>query len=583
MEPLYSVSDTIITDLNDDCLLEVFQRLELIDLLGAADVCCRFRQIAQRQFALPKFKNDVLEIDWSFPWAYRLLFLRPRPTRSIDKAREIKIEEKTLNYLVLYVSKLLRIFGASVKSIKLDGMFHAKEDKLATHIYRRVILGLIIRYCSGTLSELELIDCDLTGETEIIMRPLLAHLQKLTIKGCEYSKLFGQMLSLWSPGLRELYLSYELRGYPLISLEMELEDILRQSFPKLTMISFGSITGENIYDIEEFLKLNPQLKKIGVVNCPSINGNFIRSIAMHVPRVETIEIDRIFKLNDTVLKYCGKLNCLSTLKLCTYDNENRSILIDQTFMTTILHEMHVAKIALQHLHVKRCGAQEFERTEQLVDAISEFKGLKTLWLIRLKLKMSHILRICEQLRELLELKLVCNEIVMPADGLLQMIKYAQKLQSLYYFEIAGVFRENKLRTKMERLEEAMRPGHEYDRFLMTLCPHPELPDSIRVLQGWRILLIDKRLKALYNAFVESLVPDEGPLCIDAYPKIAQIIGQRRENARLLIELDPSNPMAINIPKHLIEKYDDVLTLVCEKQTAIRREEISNFSLNEDSV
>lgn len=456
MEQLSSTSDTIISDMNDDCLLEVFQYLELIDLLAAADVSSRFRQIAQRQFALPKFKNDFLCIRCS-PSNHYLdsdnlrheIYLGTKQKDDFKK-RKVICKDCSLDCLVLYVSKFLRIFGASVKSIKLfkypkieEDTFNSPEDK-----YKKIILDLVSRYCSGTLTELEIYHCDLTGEIEVIIRPLLARLQKLLINGCEYSKLFGKMLSPWTPELRALHLSY--KPAHRISHEMQLDDILRQSFPKLTRISFDSINGEKSYDIEEFLRMNPQLKHIGMVDCSSIHRSIIQSIATHVPHIETLEIDRIFGWSDTHLRYCGRLNGLSTLKLCADDQFN-TVLIDQTFMTSILYEIHVAKIALQHLYVSRIGNQQFERTEQLVDAISKLRILKTLWLIRVNaLKMSDIFRICEQLKELLVLKLLSNKIFISADDLLQMIKNARTLRSLQYSEWQNFFEKHRRSVREQR-------------------------------------------------------------------------------------------------------------------------------------
>lgn len=567
-----STSNTIISDMNDDCLLEVFQYLELIDLLAAADVSRRFRQIAQRQFALSEFKNDILEISCSSeyktpqPFTYREIFLRPK-LKTERKVRKYICKNSSFNCLVLYVSKFLRIFGASVKSIWLFRYLYIVEDNFNSpqHKYKNMILDLVSRYCSGTLTELQIYHCDLTGETEVIMRPLLARLQSLTINGCDYSKLFGQMLSLWSPELRELHLSY--RPDCRISHEMELDGILRQSFPKLTMISFRSISGEKSYDIEEFLRINPQLTHFGMVDCSSMHGSIIQSIATHVPHIETIEIDRIFGLGNTHLKYCGRLNGLTTLKLCFYERFNE-VRIDQQFMTSILYEIHVAKIALQHLHVLGISTQKFERTEQLVDAISKLKTLKTLWLMRVyTLKMSNIFRICEQLKELLDLKLLFNEIVISADDLLQMIKHAQKLRSLQYSEYDHFFENHRLsvRAKRER-EEIRNNSREYRRNRMAIvrqiCGSNDYSMYYKVRHITKNSCEDaKRIAALHEAFINSLLPDEGAICIDAYPKMAQIVGQRREKARLLIELDQYSPIATKIPKHLIVKYDDVLTLV----------------------
>lgn len=253
------------------------------------------------------------------------------------------------------MSQILRLFGASIKFIKLEGTHKDRPVEIFLK-GQRIILDLVSRYCSGTLIELNISQCDLTGEIEITIRPLLLHLQKLIINECRYSQLFGQMLSKWSPDLRELQFSYDfiqqpwIRGHIFLN-DMQFRDVLHQSFPKLTLISFRSIHDDIFDDIQEFLKLNPQLKKIGLVDCPNISGNIFQSIVAHVPGIESIEIDRVNRMNDSnSLKYCGRMNCLNTLKLCTFGFSGCSP-IDHAFIPSLSHEIHAAKIALQHLYV----------------------------------------------------------------------------------------------------------------------------------------------------------------------------------------------------------------------------------------
>lgn len=80
-------NETTLYDLNDDCLFEVFDHLRQYDLANVADVCSRFRQIAQAHFARSPFKDSVF----------------------FDSCHHDR------NY-----HKLLRNFGASIKKIKFD-------------------------------------------------------------------------------------------------------------------------------------------------------------------------------------------------------------------------------------------------------------------------------------------------------------------------------------------------------------------------------------------------------------------------------------------------------------------------------
>lgn len=101
------------------------------------------------------------------------------------------------------------------------------------------------------------------------------------------------------------------------NIEMPYNDIFHLYFPKLSMISFRQLLNLTKNDVDDFLKLNPQLRKIGQIACTSTDGGIFQSIAMHVPQIETIEIDRVSIINEANLEYIGQLNNLRTpLKLC---------------------------------------------------------------------------------------------------------------------------------------------------------------------------------------------------------------------------------------------------------------------------
>lgn len=580
MESLSGSSNAVILDLNDDCFLQVFKYLYLEDLCAAADVCRRFRRNAQSHFAL-KSKKHILHIYCSFHSA--TIFLKPRRAMYIDKMKCIDCTGMSHYKHLLHVSQVLRIFGGSIKVIKLSERYDKEHVELHAKC-KRIILDLISRYCSGTLSELSIDQCDLTGETETTMRPLLLHLKRLYINECKYSQSFEQMLSIFAPELQELQFSYDLRRPlrgPIYLHEMQFDGIWRQPFPKLTLISFRSIYAEIHHGIEEFLKLNPQLKKIGLVNCPNIHGTIFQSIVTHVPGIETMEIDRVSTIIDrNTFKYCGKLNCLNTLKLCTYGYKFENCPpVHHAFIPSILYEIHAAKIALQHLYVYGAGSegeQSFKMTEELVDAISKFKTMKTLWLLKAgKLKMSHILGICGELRELLNLKLQRNEIIITADDLLKIIINLPKLQSLHYHEENNVFGKYKAATLAKNLR--YRSFEDRCKFHMLFDTNPEMPDELRILNGVCILreayprmhgsqLTDDvlRIKSICEEYEESLSDDGGPGCVDAYMKMVQAVEQRQEKRHLLMELDEYSLIATKIPKHLIRKNNDILTLVVNK-------------------
>lgn len=494
-----SPSKTTIADLNDDCFLEVFKHLDSSDVCAAADVCRRFRLNAQSHFTSPKFRNVFLSIQ-CHEYDERLI-LNPQLDGPLDKADIIYTGPQLK---LISISKVLRNFGAFIKSIFFMGLFCREIDSTLKNngIREKKIFHMIRLHCSGTLMNLTLHRCDITGtETENNLRPVLLHLRKLQLHESKFSNFFARMLSLWTPELRALHLTCNTDQRD--TMVMRVDDILRQTFLNLLMVTFGLLRNLNNIDIEEFLKRNPQLKKIGLLNCRNVDGRIFQSIATHAPEVEAIQIDRLSAMNDSNLWHVGKLKCLHTLKLCTYSWFETNP-VDHSFMPSILHEIHLSNIPLQHLHIKGAGTESFQRTDQLVDAILKITTLKDLSFSRFRvLKMFHIHDICKHLKVLKKLYLHNTNVFISADDLLTMIKYAPNLQSLQYLEGKLTF----------------------------------LKDPFR----WR-------------------KPDEMPGCIDEYMKMVEIVGQRRDGTRLLIELSIFNPILKKLPKDLTRKFEHILTL-----------------------
>lgn len=527
-----ATSDTVISDLNDDCLLEVFQYLDVIDLCAAADACHRFRQNAQAHFASPKSKNDVLHIVDSDQ-----LILRARNENSLDR-NQVMLKgkyDRRPNQKLQRISILLRNFGISLKSIHVYGR---KLKYVSESNYDEEILGLISRYC--TLNELRLNRCSITGGSEFGWQ----HLKKLSFHNCICSSFFVRTLSFRSPELRELHFSYNLEHPNRDGKECEVSNTLYQSFPKLELISFKGRSNVKNIDIDEFLKLNPQLRKIGFVHCQNIDGSIFQSIAKYVPDIEAIQMDRFSKMDNNNVKCVGKLESLTTLKLCSYS-------VDNAFMQNVLNEIHAGDIPLQQLHVLGSGHRKFRNVDQLINVISKLKRLKTLWLLGMPgLQISHIFGLCQQLEELSEINLQRNEVMMSANDLIIITKYAQKLQLLQYFEDKQVFdahkqcEVNKIRRSNSEVKENIgdKTIHVFEHFKLIMA-------SIKKKE-------DQQLTNVLPGFTEDFV------------KLVEIVSERREKRCFLIKLNHYNPIAASIPLDLAEKYCGTLAFEVENRDSV---------------
>lgn len=156
-----STDATVILDMNDKFFVEVFKYLKLPDLCTVAEVCRRFRQNAKACFECSK-KTDLILVE------------------------DIKSDGDSVDQIVFKTSKVLRYFGAYFKKFDGDDFRHSCVEtywigKTQAECQRR-ILELLIRYCSGTLTELTIFAINVKDEMVPLIKPLLEGLQILKIK-----------------------------------------------------------------------------------------------------------------------------------------------------------------------------------------------------------------------------------------------------------------------------------------------------------------------------------------------------------------------------------------------------------------
>lgn len=309
MDAVFPLTSTInIMDLNDDCLLEIFNYVHLTDLCAVADVCHRFRQNAQSHLAASKtnYKIDALQLHCDDKEG--AIILQDRLACSArDKLRSVYFGDCSLHQRRRHISNFLRNFGMLVKSIKIYHHLSRCSDIAATAEHMHDVFDLITIYCRATLDELDLRDCstDINGEIENSVRPLLLHLRTLKLNRLKYSELLGRSLSLWAPELRALHI--ECASW----VSTEIDHILVQPFRRLETFSFSGTSDMKSNRLEEFFKLNPPVKKVGLsLECPNVDGRIVQSIASHVADIEALEISSI---NYSDLKCIGKLNNLNVL------------------------------------------------------------------------------------------------------------------------------------------------------------------------------------------------------------------------------------------------------------------------------
>lgn len=176
-----SGTPTVILDLNDDCLREVFAFLYVDALAAVANACARFRAIAAQSAEL-KFAKITLS-DYS-------------PVNDYSQ---------------------LRNFGALVESVVVDGADLQKR-----------FIELLVQYCGNSV-KLVLNDFNINDELAFLMLPLLGRTENISFCCCRFGRVFLKKLQLWSPELRKVkFWSCKLS-----------KRTIRQNFPQLESIFSG--------------------------------------------------------------------------------------------------------------------------------------------------------------------------------------------------------------------------------------------------------------------------------------------------------------------------------------------------------
>lgn len=255
---------TVILDLNDDCLREVFAFLYVDALAAVADACARFRAIAAQSAELKSAKITLSDHS---------------PVNDYSQ---------------------LRNFGALVESVVVDGANWQKR-----------FIELVVQYCGNSV-KLILNDFNITDELAFLMLPLLGRAENISFFCCRFRRVFLKNMRLWSS---------ELRNVRFWSCKLSKRTI-RQKFPQLESICFRIMNKVKNSDIEQFLEQNPQLKQFEMVFCEQLDDTIFQSIARYVPEIEELRFITKNRTNKSNTEYFGRLRELKKLAMEVTDDRS---------------------------------------------------------------------------------------------------------------------------------------------------------------------------------------------------------------------------------------------------------------------
>lgn len=371
--------------LNDDCLFEIFEYLNVVDLCTVADVCDRLKQSAQVYFS--------------------------RFIKNLDLRQNMFHRPDFPGWKFLIMPDILRNFGAGIEKF---------ADRSARK-YQKETLALLSSQYDEVLTHLTLSEYDMTDEVAWIIRPLLQRLQTLSINfSFGFSKLLLESLADWAPELRELEFGYVSDSFHVYEAQY---DGLHRSFSKLEKISFLYNHFVRTEDIYEILMRNPQLKQVEIFRCKHVNHCILPVIAEHAPQIEHLMFveDDSSPINSACF---GQFLNLNSLSLSCTNN-----------ILSVLREIGLTNMPLRHLRLYDLNLYNDRMADRFADEISKLTKLEKLdLLLARELNAVHILKICRNLTEIAEIYLEADFSMNAAD-LLNLIRNAKKLKMLALFNV----------------------------------------------------------------------------------------------------------------------------------------------------
>lgn len=388
-----SDSPTHILELNFDCLWEIFEYFDILELCAVADVCQRFRETARAVYQYSKFKNSL-------------------------SLSELYCTDEYASEILRRSSRVLRNFGAQTKSLHVNGICYDFHNFSHTerHAHQLEFIKMLGQHCKGTLNELTLSGFIMTDALADHIHPTLRNLRKLKIYNCQFDGFKLGMLTNSAPKLRELKFECYLSNKKLLF------DDWHYNTRSVESISFKNMNMMKI-DIDRMLSLNPQLKKITFDCCRFLDDSIFESIAMNGSQIETIRFQTELETHMENIRYLSRLRNLKVLRLGGFKGHFKRI----------VHELAIGRVPIEHLHLRLSWCDYHHNATHLVNEIVTLTSLKTLRLEDCEnLTVDHIMKICNSLPNLGELHLkysYYNKYVLDLSGhhLWQLIEKAEKL------------------------------------------------------------------------------------------------------------------------------------------------------------
>ncbi|XP_055306318.1 uncharacterized protein LOC129570652 [Sitodiplosis mosellana] len=246
-----------LTDVNTDCLEQIFKRLSLTDLLNVADSNQQLKPAVDLAFR-SQFGKRSIKIDME---------------RKIVGFSEKVTDSLTAEIPWSFRFKLLRCFGHLIAKLKITYVREPSQEdsKRAAHIDRYVN-----EYCAKSLVEIEFNFCQ-ASTLDNLKKPF-STVETLCFVDCRLERKLSE-LNKWFPKVRCLEL--------LCVKEILDCDETAVHFPDLEHLTLILLFNEKKYFLE-LLRLNPHLRILFIGG--NIDVQCLQSVSEHLQHLETLAI-----------------------------------------------------------------------------------------------------------------------------------------------------------------------------------------------------------------------------------------------------------------------------------------------------
>lgn len=394
-----TVSMTKFPDLNEDCLLEIFGQLSIIDLCAIERTCVRFACVAQQIFA--------------------------KRHQSFDFADCEKIGASRKPYTLHVARKILMSFGHQMHALKMSSQEFRAPNK-------RRFAELLPRYCDN-LRTLHLHAFRFTSSAIGMLRNLFENIVDLTLDECEVE----EMVELQNLMARCRYLkSLSLSSYGALC-----DLCIDVVYPRLESIVVSTLytDAEELY---QFFKNHPQLKRLHVKRWGYMGDVVFQKIGADLKQLQSLAI-----VINGFDNFVSNLNCLLQLDDLRELKLNCSLYSIAGFVAQL-----AAKDRIEVLHIT-----DGVLNEQLIDAVVQCKRLTSLKLCSMPNVHNRFLeQLANGLPALQEFHLYRCQTVTIA-GIVGFVRHAQQLQRLYLCKTTALIDDAAILQMVEVCRQRQRP------------------------------------------------------------------------------------------------------------------------------